>query len=273
MTLVFDIGNTETVLGCFEGDQLRGHWRLASDPRRTPDELGLILRSLLAGEGIDWRTTAAVTFGSVVPALSGVLRSASERYLGAPAVPIDARTPLPIRLDVDEPMTVGADRIVNTLAASRAYQTDTIVVDLGTATTYDCITADGVFIGGVIAPGVRTAAERLIGGTAKLPRVELESPERVIGTRTEACLQSGIFYGAVDGVDGMVRRIRAEWNRPNALVVATGGLASLLGPHCEMVNRIEPFLTLHGLRLAREHLDRRDAVAAAPTAVAGTHPD
>lgn len=265
MSLVLDIGNTETVVGLFRGEDLLAHWRLASDPRRTPDEMGLLLRRCLAEDGFNPAEVGPITFGSVVPSLSGVLREACERYLHAPAVAIDARTPLPIRLDVDEPLTVGADRIVNTLAASRAYQADSIVVDLGTATTYDCVTADGVFIGGIIAPGGRTGAERLTERTAKLPRVELAEPVSVIGKRTEACLQSGIFYGAVDAVDGMVRRIREEWKRPDALVVATGGLATLIGPHCGTVQVIEPFLTLHGLRLAREHLDRREAISAEPT--------
>lgn len=262
MSLVLDIGNTETVVGWFRAKELAAHWRLASDPRRTSDELGLILRHLIAHEGLPPNSVGFVTYGSVVPSLSGVLREASERHLGVPALEIDARTPLPIRLDVDEPLTVGADRIVNTLAASRTYGRDSIVVDLGTATTYDCVTADGVFIGGVIAPGARSAAERLTERTAKLPRVELAEPQIVIGRRTEACLQSGIFYGAVDAVDGMVRRIREEWGRPEALVIATGGLASLIGPHCATVRCIEPFLTLHGLRLAREHLDRRGAISA-----------
>lgn len=264
MSLVLDIGNTETVAGLFGGEELLAHWRLASDPRRTPDELGLLLRHFLAEEGFNPAQITAITFGSVVPSLSGVLREACERYLHAPAVAIDARTPLPIRLEVDEPLTVGADRIVNTLAASSAYRADSIVVDLGTATTYDCVTAHGVFVGGVIAPGVRSAAERLTEGTAKLPRVELAQPAIVIGKRTEACLQSGIFYGAVDAVDGIVSRIREEWNRPDALVVATGGLATLIGPHCRTVQFIEPFLTLHGLRLAREHLDRREAITLDP---------
>jgi type III pantothenate kinase len=187
---------------------------------------------------------------SVVPALTPVLAAACADYLRAPPIVITALTPLPIRLAVDEPLTVGADRIVNTLAASHLYRTDTIVVDLGTATTYDCITGDGVFVGGVIAPGVHTGAERLMERTAKLPRVEIRVPEGVIGRRTETCLQSGIFFGAVDAVDGMIRRIRDEWQRPNVLVVATGGLATLIGPHCAGVDRVEPTLTVRGVWMA-----------------------
>lgn len=166
---------------------------------------------------------------------------------------MDARTPLPIRLDVLEPLTVGADRIVNTLAASRLYARDTIVVDLGTATTYDCITADGVFLGGVIAPGMRTSAETLFRRTSKLPATELVAPERTIGRRTEECIRSGVVFGTAEAVDGIVRRIKAEWPDGRVpLVVATGGLAPMIKPWCREVERVEPDLTLVGLRIAWE---------------------
>jgi len=272
MDLVFDVGNTEIVIGVYAGEELRGHWRIASDARRTPDELGVLLSQLLAADGFDRRDVTSATVASVVPPITTVIDAACRHFFGFESVSITARTPLPIRLEVEEPLTVGADRIANTLAASRLYGVDTIVVDLGTATTYDCITARGAFIGGVIAPGVRTAAERLTERTAKLPRVELKLPRQVIGRRTETCLQSGIFYNAVDAIDGMVRRIREEWERPDALVVATGGLAPLIGPECRTVARIEPFLTLYGLRIARAELDTHapspdealDAALAAP---------
>lgn len=254
MDLVFDVGNTETVIGWFEGGALRGHWRVSTDGRRTADEYGLMLTHLLAAAGVGGAPVRSATIGSVVPALTLTLGDACRRYLGAEAQAVGARTPLPITLDVEEPLTVGADRIVNTLAALRMFGVDTVVVDLGTATTFDCITRDGVFIGGVISPGVKTAASNLTERTAKLPRVELVPPQRVIGRRTEACIQSGVFYGAVDAIDGTVARIRDEWGAPELLVVATGGLAELIGPHCRTVQRIEPFLTLYGLEFAREHL-------------------
>jgi len=152
---------------------------------------------------------------------------------------------------VDEPMTVGADRIINTLAASRMYRSDCIVVDLGTATTYDCITKDGVFLGGVIQPGVRTSAETLFRRTSKLPATELEPPKAVIGKRTEECIRAGVVFGAADAVTGIVGRIMAEWpggGRPK--VIATGGLASIIQPLCPVVELVEPDLTLHGLRMA-----------------------
>ena len=254
MDLVFDVGNTETVVGWFDSGELRGHWRVSTDGRRTADEYGLMLRQLLAAAGQESAVVGSATIASVVPALTLTLGDACQRHLGVAAGLVDARSPLPIKLDVEEQLTVGADRIVNTLAASRLYARDTVVVDLGTATTFDCITRDGTFIGGVISPGVKTAAANLTERTAKLPRVELVPPQRVIGRRTETCIQSGIFFGAVDAIDGTVTRIREEWGVPDLLVVATGGLAELIGGHCRTVEKIEPFLTLYGLDYARAHL-------------------
>jgi type III pantothenate kinase len=252
MILTFDIGNTDTTLGIFDGESLFAHWRISTHPERTVDEYGLLLRTILRESQADGRISGAAV-ASVVPPLTHALTEACHRHLHTPALNVDANSPLPIRLDVDEPLSVGADRIANTLAAARLFHVDTIVVDLGTATTYDCITADGVFIGGVIAPGLRSGAETLTRRTARLPRVDLEPPPSVIGRRTETALQSGILFGAVDAIDGIVRRIRNEWgNQP--LVVATGGLAPLIAPRCATVDRVEPFLTLHGLRLAWHHV-------------------
>jgi type III pantothenate kinase len=257
MILTFDVGNTETVIGLHESGELIDHWRIATDGLRTVDELGLLIRGLLRESGFDLELLRAACIGSVVPPATPIIFEMCERHLGVRVLVIDARTDLPIKLDVEEPMTVGADRIVNTLGAAKLYKRDTIAVDLGTATTFDCITKDGVFIGGVISPGVTTAAETLVRRTAKLPRVDLERPPTVIGRRTETCLRSGIFYSAVDSIDGIVRRIKEEWAKPDALVVATGGLASLIGPHCRTVDRVEPFLTLYGLELAYRHIEEK----------------
>jgi type III pantothenate kinase len=255
MILVFDIGNTETTIGLFDGDVLRAHWRIVTDASRTPDEIGLVLRGLLASVSEPVTTVAGTAIGSVVPAMTDPLGEACAALFGQASVVIDARSPLPIRLDVLEPLTVGADRIVNTLAASRLFRRDTIVVDLGTATTYDCITEDGVFLGGVIAPGLRTSAETLFRRTSKLPATELVAPDRVIGRRTEDCIRSGVVFGTAEAVDGIVRRIKGEWPTPRApLVVATGGLAPIVQPYCREVDRLEPELTLVGLRLGYQHL-------------------
>jgi type III pantothenate kinase len=255
MRLVMDVGNTETVVGIVDGrDALRAHWRLSTQTPRTVDEYLHLLRGLLREDGFRADQLGRAVLGSVVPAATDVLRPTLNRLTGTDALVVGPESPLPIRLDVEEPRTVGADRVVNTLAAREMYGRDTIAVDLGTATTFDCITADGVFLGGVIAPGVSAGLEWLGRRTAKLPRVEFRAPERVIGRRTEACIRSGIFFSVVDGVDGMVRRIRDEWGRPEALVVATGGYSTVVGPHATTVETIEPFLTLYGLALAGELL-------------------
>ena len=253
MILVFDVGNTETTIGLYDGETLRGHWRVTTDVARTPDEIALLIRALLTAADIDRSAIDRAAIGSVVPALTAPLAEACEQAVGAKPLIIDARSPLPIRLDVEEPLTVGADRIINTLAASRLYKRDTIVVDLGTATTYDCITADGVFIGGVIAPGVRTSAETLFRRTSKLPATEIAPPARVIGRRTEECIRSGVVFGSAEAIDGLVRRIKAEWpGGAVPLVVATGGLASVFQPFCKEFDLVEPYLTLDGLRIAHE---------------------
>lgn len=264
MILVFDVGNTETTIGLFEGEELRHHWRLTTDVERTADELAVLIFTLFQAEGLRVADVTGSAVGSVVPPLTGPLTEACARLFGAPALEVDARAGLPITLDVDEPLTVGADRLINTLAASRLYGRDTIVVDLGTATTYDCITADGVFLGGVIQPGVRTSAETLFRRTSKLPATELVPPQRVIGRRTEECIRAGVMLGAAESIDGLVRRIKREWpTGATPLVVATGGLAETLKPLCAEFDRVEPFLTLQGLRIAHGLL-----TAARPNAVA-----
>lgn len=250
MILTFDIGNTDTVLGIFDDAELAAHWRLSTHPERTVDEYGLLLRSILRESHVDGARVSGAAIASVVPPLTHALVRACERHLDVETMVLEpAARDLPVTLDVEEPLTVGADRIANTLAAARLYGRDTIVVDLGTATTFDCITAEAVFCGGVIAPGIRTGAETLTRRTAKLPRVDIDPPASVIGRRTDSALQSGIFFGAVESIDGIVRRIRAEWGN-DPLVVATGGLARFLAPHSATIDRVEPFLTLHGLRLA-----------------------
>lgn len=253
MILVFDVGNTETTIGLFDGEALRGHWRVMTDVARTPDEIALLIRALIASDDIDRASIHRAAIGSVVPALTAALADATEAAVGVKPIIIDATSPLPITLDVEEPLTVGADRIINTLAASRLYRRDTIVVDLGTATTYDCITADGVFLGGVISPGVRTSAETLFRRTSKLPATEIVPPARVIGRRTEECIRAGVVLGNAEAIDGLVRRIKAEWpNGAVPLVVATGGLATTFEPFCREFDLIEPYLTLQGLRIAHD---------------------
>ena len=260
MILVFDVGNTELTIGLFSDADLRGHWRIMTDVARTADEFGVLLRALLAASGFAPDQVTSVAIGSVVPSITAPLGEACHAYFSVdhPLI-VDARAELPITLDVDEPLTVGADRLINTLAASRLYARDAIVVDLGTAITFDCITADGVFFGGVIAPGVLTAAESLIRRTSKLPATELTMPSRVIGKRTEECIRAGVLFGAADAIDGIVRRIKGSWPRPHVpLVVATGGLAETMATLCTTFDRVEPHLTLQGLQIAHGILRPQD---------------
>lgn len=255
MLLVADVGNTETTLGLADGARIAAHWRVTTDGARTPDEVHLLLHSLLAASGHAGVRLTGAAIGSVVPGVTAALAEASARLTGRPAVVVDAKSPIGITLAVDEPLTVGADRIINTLAASQLYRSDCIVVDLGTATTYDCITKDGVFLGGVIQPGVRTSAETLFRRTSKLPATELVAPQKVIGTRTEECIRAGVVYGAADAASGIVARLKASWpGGGTPKVIATGGLATVIQPHCPAIELVEPDLTLHGLRMAHEIL-------------------
>ncbi|HUL50196.1 MAG TPA: type III pantothenate kinase, partial [Gemmatimonadales bacterium] len=227
--------------------------RLTTTPSRTPDEWGSAITAYLAQAGHSTQEVRAAILASVVPQVTLTIAEAVEIATTVRPVIVDGRSPLPIRLDVAEPLTVGADRIVNTLAAAQLFKADTIVVDFGTATTFDCITADGRFIGGVIMPGIRTAADELVRKTAKLPATELSPPPHVIGKRTEECIRSGVLFGTTDAVDGLIRRIRAEWpgqpaSAPRA--IATGGLAGLIAPLSQEIESVHPDLTLTGLQFA-----------------------
>ena len=254
MLLAFDIGNTETTVGLFAGDRLDVHWRLHSTPQRTPDEWASALTAHLIQSGHSTQEIRAAIVASVAPQVSESLCEGIELATTRAPVRVDGRSKLPIVLDVDEPLTVGADRIVNTLAAAELFSRDTIVVDFGTATTFDCITVggrDARFIGGVIMPGLRTASDELVRKTAKLPATELTPPTRAIGRRTEDCIRAGVLWGTADAVDGLVRRIKAEWPSKTApLVVATGGLAALVAPLCKEIASVHSDLTLVGLRIA-----------------------
>jgi type III pantothenate kinase len=253
--LSFDVGNSETTVGLCSGLKVKERWRVTTDGSRTPDEVFLLLLALLDAVGTKRSSVKGAAIGSVVPAVTAPLADACERLTGQAPVIVDGRSRLPITLDVDEPLTVGADRIINTLAASRIYKRDCIVVDLGTATTFDCITADGVFFGGVIAPGVLMSAESLFRKTSKLPATEIVAPKHVIGRRTEECIRSGVVLGAAESIDGLVRRIKADWPRKaKPLVVATGGLANTFKSICKEFDKVDPDLTLIGTAMAYDLL-------------------
>jgi type III pantothenate kinase len=255
MLLAVDIGNTEITAGLFQGSELQSHWRLTTNPDRTPDEWGSAIGGFLIQGGHSPNEVRAVCLASVAPAVTQSIVDGIALATGCAGIAVDARSPLPVRLDVDEPLTVGADRIVNVLAAVELFRADSVVVDFGTATTFDCVTADSRFIGGAIMPGLRTSADQLTRRAAKLPATELRAPARAIGRRTEECIQAGVLFGAADAVDGMVRRIKEEWpGKTRPRVVATGGLASVVAPLSTSIELTDPDLTLRGLRIAAGHL-------------------
>jgi len=253
MLLAIDVGNSETVLGLFEGERLRHQWRVTSFPRCTGDELFALLHALLAS--VD-RTPAVVTgiaVCSVVPELSSAYRSLGQRLHGEDPLLVGHETvpDLPI-LNLD-PASVGADRLANAVGVRRAYGSPAIVVDLGTATTFDVVSAKGEYVGGVIAPGVLTSAQALFQRGARLPRVEVRPPLRVVGRTTEESMQAGIFLSAVGGIDSLVRAIVEEQGFPPGLpVVATGGLAGSISEASKTITAVDAALTLNGVRLVWE---------------------
>jgi type III pantothenate kinase len=254
MLLLADIGNTETALGVRDaaGAILR-RWRIRSDPGRTPDEVGALLRALLEAVPGGASSLAGFCAASVVPPFTDVLAEAAERHLGIALQEFRWAPALGIRLDVDEPERVGADRVANALGAHLAYPGAAIVVDFGTATTFDVVADDGAFLGGAIAPGVETAAASLFSRTALLPRIAFGFPDTAIGRTTVENLQIGLYHGTALLVDGLVDRIRSEWE-PGARVVATGGLATRFAERCARVDVVDPDLTLKGIGWGHDRL-------------------
>ncbi len=255
MLLTVDIGNTETTLALWVGDRVRAKWRLTTVLTRTPDEWAATVAGHLAHAGHSIQEVSASAIASVAPAVTEPLYRGLSHALGFSPTLISSESDLGITLDVEDPKSVGADRLINALAASALYARDTIVVDLGTATTFDCVLADGTFIGGVISAGIKTASDQLIKSAARLFETELIAPEKVIGRRTEDCIRSGILFGSTDAIDGLVRRIKAEWPGDQVpYVVSTGGLSTIVAKLSSEIEHVEPDLTLIGLRLAAERL-------------------
>lgn len=255
MLLALDIGNTEVTVGLFLGEELRGHWRMTTTAERTPDEWAVALEAFLVRAGHSPAEIGAACIASVAPAVTQGLVVAVRSAVTARVGLVDPRAKLPLTLDVDEPFAVGGDRIANALGVLALHPGDSVVVDFGTATTFDCVTADRRFIGGSIMPGLRTSAEQLVRRAAKLTATELVPPIRAIGRRTDDHIRAGVLFGTADAVDGMIARIRAEWPggaRPK--VVATGGLAPLVTTLTKAIDVVDPDLTLHGLRVAAEAL-------------------
>jgi type III pantothenate kinase len=258
MLFVIDVGNTNTVLGIFDGDRLMEDWRIRTERNTTEDEFNVLVRGLFAAGSVDPGQIEETIISSVVPPMMTLLDSFCRKYLGHPPRWVDAKTAGGMPIRYSNPAEVGADRIVNAVAAYHRYRTSLIVIDFGTATTFDAVSARGEYLGGAISPGIRISAEALFMNASKLPRVDLlQSPDRVIGKDTAGSIKSGIIYGYAGLVEGMVRRMSAEMDPPPR-VIATGGLAPLLGRVCEVIESVEGDLTLEGLRLIHEKEKREN---------------
>jgi type III pantothenate kinase len=247
MLLAIDAGNTNIVFGIYDGDALRCHWRAATSPARTADEYAALLAQWMTAEGLQATLLSGAIIASVVPRALSDLRHLVERLGHTPLVVGDPQVRLDIEVRIDRPAEVGADRLVNAVAAHSAYGGPLIVLDFGTATTFDVVDGDGNYCGGVIAPGIKLSLEALHTATAKLPRIGIEKPEHVVGRGTVGAMRSGIYWGYVGLIEGIVARIQAEegGERP---VVATGGLAPLFAGGTDLITHVEPELTLRGLR-------------------------
>jgi len=247
MILIMDIGNTNTVLGLYQGDELKTHWRISTDRNKTPDEYGMLFKNLFESADIDNQAVNSIIISSVVPPILRILKKTSYRYFNVNPLVVGPGVKTGMNIKTDNPKEVGADRIVNAVAAGHLYDGPLIIVDFGTATTFCAVSEKGEYLGGSIAPGIGISAEALFSQSAKLPRIELIEPGRAIGKNTIDGMKSGIVYGFVGQVEYLVKKFKKELSE-DAAVIATGGLVSLIAAETDSIDYVEPFLTLKGLK-------------------------
>jgi len=251
MLLVFDVGNTNIVIGVYQNEELLTHWRIRTDQMKTADEYGMILKNLFDFSGLKFKDIKAVAISSVVPSLMLELNWMSEKYFNCKPLVVGPGTKTGLAIKYDNPREVGADRVVNAVAAYHKYGGPLIIIDFGTATTFCVISAAGEYLGGAIAPGIRISTEALVARASKLPRVELVKPRTMIGKNTVTSMQIGIMYGFVGLVEGIINRMKEEL-KANPRVIATGGLAKTIANETDSIDVIDELLTLEGLRIINE---------------------
>lgn len=253
MILAVDIGNTHTVFGIYDKKKLLGDWRVTSFVTRTEDEFGALVRGFCDDAGITLKRISAIGISSVVPNLTDVMQRMSKKYFKIDPVIVSSSLSLGIKILYDDPMSVGADRLCNAVAGYAKYKGPLVIVDFGTATTFDVISKEGEYLGGVIAPGIETSAGELHRRAAKLPKIDIHFPKNVVGKNTVASMQSGILYGALDSMETMIRRISKEID-DYPTVIATGGFSELMMKHSKILNKHEPTLVLDGIRIIVEKM-------------------
>jgi len=253
MIITIDIGNTNVVIGIYEGSQLRAHWRLSSQTGRTSDECWIILSALLRASGIETAQLSGAAISSVVPNLTPVFTRLLQQYLNLTPVEVSSELPLKLKILYEDPRAVGADRICNAVAGFHFFGGPVVILDFGTATTFDVVSEKNEYLGGIIAPGIELSASVLHQRAARLPKVELKFPPSVIGTTTESSIQSGLMFGTVELINGLIDRIERQLGH-SVRSIATGGLANVIAPYTDKIERVEPFLTLDGLRLIYEQV-------------------
>lgn len=252
MILVIDIGNTNIVLGIYKDRELLHHFRLSTVRQSTVDEYGVLIHNIFHMSAIPVNEIEGVIISSVVPPMVHIIEEMCRKYIHKSPLIVGPGIKTGLNLRYENPREVGADRIVNAVAAVELYKGPLVVVDFGTATTFDCIDENGAYLGGLIVPGIGIATEALYQRASKLPRIELEKPKKVIGRNTVHAMQSGIIFGYAGQVDGIVGRIQKEMKAPSLKVVATGGLAELIASETSVIQKVNPLLTLEGLRLIYE---------------------